>query len=180
MQRTRETVTIRNAIVKWPNFTGEKREYNPEGIRNFVIELDEPLAMDLLSHGWNVRQKVSNDDPEDITYQLKVAVSYKVSAPQVWLIASGMRVMLGEDVVGQLDKLEYSKIDLVLSPYDWNVNGNTGRKAYLQSLYYTMYEDELALEYANIPVSSFVGAEVRELESAEPSTDFDYEGEVVG
>lgn len=188
--RQRETVTFRDAQILYPNFAGTKKQYNAEGDRNFNILLDETLARELEANGWNVKLKKRSDDEEygPSEYQLKVAVSYKVRAPRVWLISSGGRNMLGEGIVGVLDELDPVRVDLVISAYDWEMNGNTGRKAYLQSMFYTMYEDELELEYANVPILGTNGGDVgtSEITSAvNPETEvgprlpYDHEGEVV-
>jgi hypothetical protein len=160
--RQRETVTFRDAEILYPNFSGTKKQYNAEGDRNFNILLDEALAKELEANGWNVKPRKRSEDEEygPPDYQLKVAVSYKVRAPRVWLISSGGRNMLGEGIVGVLDELDPVKVDFTISAYDWEMNGNTGRKAYLQSMFYTMYEDELELEYANVPILGTNGGDV--------------------
>lgn len=86
--------------------------------------------------------------------------------------------MLGEGMIGMLDDLESVKVDLVIVAYDWSMNGNTGRKAYLQSMFFHLYEDELELEYAEVPVLPSIGGAPQELEPGSRLA-YDYEGEVV-
>jgi hypothetical protein len=69
-------------------------------------------------------------------------------------------VELGEDECILLDWADILTVDLIIRPYHWNVNGRTGVKAYLKSIFVVINEDYLELKYADVPVA--------ELESAKP------------
>lgn len=175
--RRRETVTFHDAPIIYKNFTGEKKQYNAEGVRNFSVMMNETQAEELLSGGWNVKALKRREEDEEQLYHIKVAVNYSNRPPRVWLITSGGRTLLGEGLVGMLDRADSFKVDLVVSAYDWEMNGNTGRKAYLQSMFFHMYEDELELEYAAVPQLSVAGdGAPRELEPGSRMA-YDYEGE---
>jgi hypothetical protein len=84
------------------------------------------------------------------------------------------RVMLDEDTVEFLDRLEFEKIDMVISGSNWNVGANSGRKAYLQSAFFTLYVDELEREYGVVNGIEGVGQKNADTSARK---DYDYEGE---
>lgn len=175
----RETVTFRDAAIIFKNFTGEAKKFNAEGVRNFSVMLGEKDAAELEAQGWNVKPLKRREEDDQQLYHLKVAVNFANRPPRCWLISSGGRTMLGEGLVGMMDQLEFTRVDLVISAYDWALDtGASGRKAYLQSMFATMYEDELEQEYANVPQLSAAGdGAIKELESG-ARQDYDYEGVV--
>jgi hypothetical protein len=176
-RRRPETITFRDAPIIFKNFTGEKRQYNAEGDRNFSVMMREEDALPLMEAGWKVKPLKRREEDEEQLYQLKVAVNYSNRPPRVWLVTSGGRTLLGEGLVGMLDQLDSIKVDLIVLAYDWEVNGNTGRKAYLQSLFFHAYEDELELEYAEMPQLGSAGdGALREIEPGSRLA-YDYEGE---
>lgn len=174
-----ETVTMRDIAVIFKNFNGDERDYNKAGDRNFSILLGEQDAKGLEENRWNVRPLKRREEDDEQLYHLKVAVSFRVKPPRVWLV-TGMgtrRTLLGENFVGMLDQLEATKIDLVISAYDWQLKtGASGRKAYLQTMFFHLFEDELEQEYMHLEEAPAIGDMTQ---PALPSGEPDYiEGEV--
>jgi hypothetical protein len=64
------------------------------------------------------------------------------------MITSSSRVTLDEASVEVLDWADIKVADLIARGYEWSVNGKTGVKAYLQSLFITIEEDALEKKYA--------------------------------
>lgn len=164
----REIVTFRDVSIIFKNFSGEEQKYNREGDRNFSILLGEEDALEMLGKGWNVKPLRRQEEDDQQLYHLKVSVSFKIRPPRVWMVTNRgqNRTLLGEGLVGMMDHVDLVKTDLVISAYNWEVSGNSGKKAYLQSFFGHIYEDELELEYADVQQLSSAGDAPPALEAA--------------
>jgi hypothetical protein len=134
------------------NFSGKEGQYNREGDRNFAVLLDQQVATDLATDGWNVKwlKPREEDEGEDPQAYLQVSVNFKGRPPRVVLLTSTKRRNLDESEVEDLDWVDIKNVDLIIRPYEWTVNGKSGIKAYLQSIYVTIEEDALEKKYAEM------------------------------
>ena len=139
-------ITIEGAKIKYRNFSGKERDLNPAGRRNFCVILDEEFAKRLIADGWNVKEDKYDD------YILQVAVSYLNYPPKIVQVTERNQTVLTENQVGLLDNAEIKNIDLVIRPYNYNVNGKSGIKAYCKTMYVTI-EEEFGGKYDNLPYS---------------------------
>jgi hypothetical protein len=144
------TFLIEGARIIFRNFSGKEGMYNREGDRNFAVLLDDVTAEEMAKDGWNVKWLKSRDEGEPEQAYLTVAVNFKGRPPRVVMITSRGRNQLSEDMVDVLDWADIRSCDMILRPYEWTVNGKSGVKAYLQSLYATIEEDALELKYADV------------------------------
>ena len=148
-------LTIKNAKIFSRNFSGKEGKYNPEGRRNFCVHIDDArTAEEMQRDGWNIRWLEPRDDGGERLPFIQVAVSYKNIPPKVVLVSKRGQTRLDEDEVNMLDWAEIENIDLTINPSHWEVNGNSGIKAYLRSAYVTIFEDELDELYSNVPDSA--------------------------
>lgn len=144
------TLTIEDAHIVFRNFAGKEGMYNREGDRNFCVLLDEKTAVDMDKDGWNIKALRAREEGDPEQPYIQVSVSYKGRPPRCVMISSRGRNDLGEEEVEMLDWADIRKVDLIIRPYAWDVNGKTGIKAYLKSIFVTIDEDELELKYADV------------------------------
>lgn len=140
-----------NARLMFRNFAGRVETYNDKGARGFVLFLDPDKAEEMKAEGWNIKQLRPREEDDVPQSYLPVAVSYKVKPPKIVVLTSKARTELGEEDLAMLDYAEIKNADIMLSASNWDVNGNTGIKAYLKSAFLTLNEDPLELKYAEDP-----------------------------
>ena len=141
----RGIVQIDNARIIYRNFAGAPSKFNREGDRNFAIVIeDQDIADALTEQGWNVKIKPPREEGDDPFMFLPVKVKFNDRGPRVYLqnsLEGRNRVMLDEDAVGMLDHVDIINVDLDIRPFDWEVQGKTGRTAYLQYICVTQAVD---------------------------------------
>lgn len=144
------TVTMENVRIIFRNFAGREGMYNREGDRNFAVLLDEKTAVAMAEDGWNVKALKSREEGDPDQPYLQVSVNFKGRPPRIVMVTSRGRTTLGEHECEVLDWADIKNVDLIVRPYEWAVNGKTGIKAYLKSIFVTIEEDELELKYAEL------------------------------
>lgn len=147
-------ISIENARLVFKNFSGKEGKYNPAGRRNFCVLLDTESAKDLEKQGWNVKWLQPRDEEDEEQAYIQVSVAYNNYPPKVVLISGGGKTILSEDEVSTLDWADLKEVNLIIRPYEWNVNGKSGVKAYLKAGYFEIEEDEFESKYRNIPDSA--------------------------
>lgn len=143
-----KTFMVEDAKLIFRNFSGKEGQYNREGDRNFSVILDPETAAQMLEDGWNVRSLAAREEGDEDTPYIQVAVNFNNRPPRVMMITSTARTPLDESSVEVLDWADIRIADLIARGYEWSVNGKTGVKAYLQSLFITIEEDALERKYA--------------------------------
>ena len=148
---------MENAEILFRNFSGKEGMYNAEGDRNFCVLLDDETTKQLVDDGWNVKTLRARDEDEEPRSYIQVSVKYRgrsgntVRPPNIVLVTSKGRTSLSEAECELLDWVEIKNVDLIVRPFEWAVNGKTGIKAYLKSIYITIQEDALQMKYADVP-----------------------------
>lgn len=145
-------ITIEGAKIGFRNFAGVESQYNKAGQRNFCVFLQEQAAAELKDAGWNVKfPSPRENDERDLQPYLPVEVSYRNYPPKIMVIANDQMHPLPESEVEMLDWAEIEFVDLIIRPYNWEIQTkhglDKGVKAYLQTMYVTIYVDELEKKY---------------------------------
>lgn len=146
----RGILNIDEAAIIYRNFAGRGDKFNREGDRNFALIIPtEELADRLINDGWNVKVKPPRDDQETPFMYLPVKIKFNDRGPNCYLVTNGRANRLDEESIGILDDVDILNVNLDIRSYDWEVNGKTGRTAYLQGIEVTQRVDRFAAKYVN-------------------------------
>ena len=145
----RGILQIDDASIIYRNFAGVGSKFNREGDRNFAVRIpDTELADKLVEEGWNVKIKDPKEDGDLPFMFLPVKIKFNDRGPVVYLKTGRNMVKLDEESISCLDNIDILGVDLDIRPYDWEVNGKTGRSAYLQAMEVTQNIDRFGAKYA--------------------------------
>jgi hypothetical protein len=145
-------LSLENVTIGFRNFEGREGMYNKAGERSFAVFLPRDLADALAAEGWNVKfpkedPRAVDPDAEGRDPYLQISVSFDNYPPNVFIISNGSPTRLDAEQVLMLDWAEIENVDLVIRPYEWSVNRNSGIKAYLKAGYFTIVTDAFAAKY---------------------------------
>lgn len=140
---------IEDARIIYRNFSGVGSKYNREGDRNFAVIIpNQEICDQLIEEGWNVKIKPPRDADESPFMYLPVKIKFNNRGPGVYLVSGKNVQKLSEDTIDMLDEIDISSVDMDLRGYDWEVNGKTGRSAYLQAINVIQNIDRFGAKYA--------------------------------
>ena len=151
----KDILQIDDARIIFKNFEGRGDKFNREGDRNISLLLEDPETADALAdRGWNVKIKPGRDEDEEPFMRLPVKVKFTEYGPNVYLRTGDRVNKLDEESSGCLDNIDIASVSMDIRPYDWEVNGRTGRTAYLQSMEVVQRIDRYAARYGGNDIDS--------------------------
>lgn len=179
-------ITVEGARIIFRNFGGAEGPYNGPGERSFGLVLPADLAVQMLNDGWNVKYLQPREEGDEPQPWLPVKVSYKIRPPRVVMVThrgnppKPVRVTLPEDLVDMVDYADIANVDVIVNPSIWNFNGKSGVKAYLQTMFVTIQQDELEKKYADVEEIGFNGAplQIAGAPHVDPEGDF-VDGDII-
>lgn len=145
-------LVLEGVEIGFKNFRGEEGAYNRKGDRNFVIFLDNDMATKLSEQGWNIKFPKPLEEPDDEDTRnpyLQVSIGEKGMPPKIVMVDedNGNEVLLNFETMDILDDTVIRYADVIIRPYHWVVNGNSGIKAYLKTLYANIEPDVFGGKY---------------------------------
>jgi len=146
----RGILQIEDARIIYRNFEGRGDKYNREGDRNFAVIIpNEEIKDELIENGWNVKIKPPRDEDDSPFMFLPVKIKFNARGPAAYVASGDSYQRLNEETIGMIDDIDIASVDMDLRPYDWEVNGKTGRTAYLQAINVIQNVDRFGAMYAN-------------------------------
>lgn len=154
INHARGVLEIEDARIIYRNFAGVGSKFNREGDRNFAVIIpNQEICDELIEAGWNVKIKPPREDYDEPFMFLPVKIKFNNRGPAAYVVSGDSVTRLNEDTIGMLDEIDIAKVDMDLRPYDWDVNGKTGRTAYLQAINVTQNIDRFGARYAEEEVT---------------------------
>lgn len=150
--RINNNLIFENAGITYRNFAGKASDFNREGDRNFAVIIDDPeTAKEIEAQGWNVKLRRAKEEDDREFYYLPVAIKFNgYRPPKIKMIIGGNAVSINEDNANLIDEADIDYVDLVVRPYNWEMNGNTGVKAYCAELYVNCIASKFEDKYKDI------------------------------
>lgn len=147
--RPRGVLEINGARICYRNFAGRAGKFNREGDRSFSLVVaggifddgrhvhevsSQEMANLLIEQGWNVKISAPKEEGEEPFIHLPVKIKCNERGPIMYLRSGRNQTKLDEESMDILDEVYIQEVELDIRPFDWEVRGNTGRAAYLQSI----------------------------------------------
>lgn len=83
---------------------------------------------------WNIKRKESREEGEKPFMYLPVKIKFNDRGPSAYFMSGNKSNKLTEETIAILDDVYMSEVNVDIRPYDWEVQGKTGRTAYLHSI----------------------------------------------
>lgn len=155
----RQNIVLKNIIseniahIEYPNFGGAPTKYNPRGgTRTFDLVFDNlELADKLAEEGWNIKFREYDSGTRRAKLNVKVALNVPKYPVNLLMLSSEGKNRITDKNIEILDQATFQDIDLIIRPREWNDDdGSVKIKAYLQTMFVVLYEDELVKKFNSL------------------------------
>lgn len=149
MYERKPTLKLENTQLIFRNFSGKESEYNRSGERSTGVVVPPEKLEEAINGGWNVKELPPRDPQDQPLYYINAKVRFDNFPPTIYLVLPDHKPVKLENAedTNQIDHTEICNVDAILSPYDWSVRGQSGRTAYIKTLYVNVIEDDFAEKY---------------------------------
>ena len=147
-----EKLVFHECKIVYRNLAGRIDEYNERGDRSFAVVIDDPeLADQLEEDGWRIKRRPPRIEGNPDFVTLKVFVKYENRPPKIYLVCGGVRTLLSESTVGEIDAAEILNVKLACVPYRGKNSRDGKFSAYCKTMYVYAegdeFEDDFVDEY---------------------------------
>lgn len=145
-----KNIVMENARILFRNFSGKPSKFNAKGKRTFCLVISPETADRLSEEGWNVKFLKPREEGDSPTPYIQVNVGFKddsSKSPKIYMVTRKKKTLLTEETIGVLDFAEIDNVDVIVTPYKWDVNGNQGVSAYLKTMYVSVIEEDFGGKY---------------------------------
>lgn len=152
-----QRLKLEGVRILFKNFRGEKSQFNSDGARQFSVVIDDiEEAERYIDLGWALKP-LKNEEGDISAYHLPVKINYSgFSLPRIYKVSmpSGNQLLLEESTISMLDYLLIDYVDIIVNPYEWAVRGERGVKAYCQTMYVVIADNDLDTKWSHLDDAS--------------------------
>jgi len=128
--------------LKFRHLSGKRDDTHNEGDRDFILELPEDFAEELIAAGWRVRLGKERPDGGHYPPSIKVTVRFDTVPPVIEQYTSDGCTPIDESTVVLLDNAQIDSAYLIIHPYLNEKKSRDGLKTpYLRNLRYKLEEN---------------------------------------
>jgi hypothetical protein len=152
-----DATMLEHVRIIFRNLEGRADRYQAAGKRTFGVILEPDVAAALEKAGWTVKYLNGRVDDqgntEDPQAWIKVTLRMDADSPKpgkLVMVSNGVRTQLPEAMAKMIDSADIDFVDVKITPYFWEMNGNTGYTAYVDTMYVVLRLNELDAKYSDM------------------------------
>ena len=150
-KRGKEILRVESPEIFMINFAGRKTDSNPNGHRQFSLKLPSiEYAEQMKEEGWSVWYTKESERYGDATPCITVEMRWQSNPELKWLNPKIYKctrknpngTLIPEELIDELENDEIEDIVLDIRLRYWTINGKSGIKAYVDSMWLKIEDDD--------------------------------------